>query len=346
MHQTHGMVEERADPASPDAGRGSRLVSVVVPVYNERDGIAEFHRRLAAVLDRLPHAGEIVYVNDGSTDGSLAALLEIRAADGRAAVIDLSRNFGKEVAMTAGIDHARGDAVVVIDADLQDPPELIPELLRWWEEEGYDVVYARRESRAGETALKKLTSYLFYRVIGRLSRVDLPPDSGDFRVLSRRAVDGLMRVREQHRYMKGLFSWIGYRQKAVSYRREPRHAGKTKWNYVRLWNFSLEAITSFSVLPLKVATYLGLLVALFAFCYGGLIIFRTLAFGSDVPGYPSIMVVVLLLGGIQLTFIGVLGEYVARIFGETKQRPLYLIQDIHESSPTAGSRPVDGRRAP
>lgn len=345
MYQTRDRVQERVGPASPGAGPGSRLVSVVVPVYNESEGIAEFHHRLAAVLDRLPHAAEVVYVNDGSTDGSLAALLEIRAADGRAGIVDLSRNFGKEVAMTAGIDHARGDAVVVIDADLQDPPELIPELLRWWGE-GYDVVYARRESRAGETALKKLTSYLFYRVIGRLSRIELPADSGDFRLLSRRAVDGLMRVREQHRYMKGLFSWIGFRQKAVSYRRDPRHAGKTKWNYVRLWNFSLEAITSFSVLPLKVATYLGLAVALFAFCYGAVIIFRTLAYGNDVPGYPSIMVVVLLLGGIQLTFIGVLGEYVARIFGETKQRPLYLIQDIHESSPRADLRPADGRRVP
>jgi glycosyltransferase involved in cell wall biosynthesis len=342
MYQTRDMVREQAGPASPEARPGSRLLSVVVPVYNESEGIGEFHRRLAAVLDRLPHAAEVIYVNDGSTDGSLAALLGIRAADGRAGVVDLSRNFGKEVAMTAGIDHARGDAVVVIDADLQDPPELIPELLRWWEE-GYDVVYARRESRAGETVLKKLTSYLFYRVIGRLSRIDLPADSGDFRLLSRRAVDGLVQVREQHRYMKGLFSWIGFRQKAVGYRREPRHAGKTKWNYVRLWNFSLEAITSFSVLPLKVATYLGLAVALFAFCYGAVIVFRTLVFGNDVPGYPSIMVVVLLLGGIQLTFIGVLGEYVARIFGETKRRPLYLIQDIHEPSPRAGLRPADGR---
>jgi glycosyltransferase involved in cell wall biosynthesis len=248
----------------------------------------------------------------------------LRDRDARVAIIDLSRNFGKEIAMTAGLDMARGDAVVVIDADLQDPPELIPELIAEWRN-GYDVVYAQRTVREGESAFKKLTAAAFYRIIGRVSRVNIPADTGDYRLLSRRAVDALKELREHHRFMKGLFAWIGYPQKAVQYKRDPRFAGAGKFNYWRLWNFAIEGITSFTITPLKVATYLGIAVALFAFCYAALIIYRTVTIGDTVPGYPSIMVTVLFIGGIQLLCIGILGEYLGRLFNEAKRRPLYLV---------------------
>lgn len=306
------------------------LLSVVVPVFNEQDVLPEFHRRLTAVLDRLcaqdRASAEIVYVNDGSVDDSAALLTGLREADDRVAIIDLSRNFGKEIAMTAGLDHARGDAVVVIDADLQDPPELIPQMIGHWQA-GYDVVYAQRTSRAGESALKKTTAHIFYRLMQRLSRVKIPPDAGDYRLLSRRAVNALAGLREQHRFMKGLFAWIGYPQKAIPYARDARYGGKTKWSYVGLWNFAIEGITSFSTFPLKIATYLGLAAALGAFVFGLFIFFQTLLFGNPVPGYPSLLVVVLFLGGIQLIALGVIGEYLGRMFDETKGRPLYLVKE-------------------
>ncbi|MDD3517099.1 MAG: glycosyltransferase family 2 protein [Chromatiales bacterium] len=300
------------------------LLSIVVPAYNEAQVLPEFHRRLAAVLDGLDLRGEIVYVNDGSSDATLDVMHALKQQDPRVALIDLSRNFGKEIAMTAGLDHARGDAVVVIDADLQDPPELIPELVRVWRE-GYDVAYAKRTAREGESWLKRATARAFYGVIQHVGRVRIPENTGDFRLLSRRAVDALGQLREQHRFMKGLFAWIGFPQKAVPYVRQPRHAGHTKWNYWRLWNFALDGITSFSIAPLKIATYLGFVLALAAFVYGSWIILKTLAFGDPVPGYPSLMTMILFLGGVQLLFIGVLGEYLGRMFDESKRRPLYLI---------------------
>ena len=313
------------------------LLSIVVPAYNEQEVLPEFHRRTAAVLDGLPMQSEVVYVNDGSKDRTLQVLRELRAQDARVGIVDLSRNFGKEIALTAGLDAARGDAVVVIDADLQDPPELIPELLRKWSE-GYDVVYAQRESRAGESMLKKVTSYAFYRLIQRMSRVGIPADTGDFRLLSRRALDALKQLREQHRFMKGLFAWIGFPQIGVPYHRDPRFAGDTKWNYWKLWNFALEGITSFSIAPLKIATYLGLSIAAFAFFYALWIIAKTLLWGDPVPGYPTLIVVVLFLGGMQLTFLGVIGEYLGRIFNEAKQRPLYFLKGL-EPSATAAEQP-------
>ena len=297
-------------------------LSVVVPAYNEEAVLPELQRRLAAVLEKMEVDWEVVYVNDGSTDNTLQILINFH--DPRMAIIDLSRNFGKEIAMTAGLDHARGDAVVVIDADLQDPPELIPELVHKWQE-GFDVVFARRTAREGETFIKKTSARLFYRAIQSLSRVRIPEDTGDFRLLSRRAVESLKLLREQHRFMKGLFSWIGYPQAAVPYRRDPRFAGHTKWNYWRLWNFALEGITSFSIAPLKLATYVGLLTALGAFSYAAVVIYKTLAFGEPVRGYPSLMVVMLFLGGVQLISLGTIGEYLGRMFNETKRRPLYLI---------------------
>jgi glycosyltransferase involved in cell wall biosynthesis len=304
-------------------------LSVVVPAYNEEEVLPELQNRLSAVLEGLGAEWEILYVNDGSRDGTLGVINGF--ADPRVAVIDLSRNFGKEIAMTAGLDHARGDAVVVIDADLQDPPELIPELVRKWRE-GFDVVYARRAAREGETLVKKATAKLFYRAIQSLSRVDIPPDTGDFRLLSRRAVESLKLLREQHRFMKGLFAWIGYPHVAVYYRRDPRFAGEPKWNYWRLWNFAIEGITSFSIAPLKLATYVGLLTALGAFIAAAVVVYKTLVYGDPVRGYPSLMVVMLFLGGVQLMSLGMIGEYLGRMFNETKRRPLYLVNRFGPSS--------------
>ena len=302
---------------------GSLMLSVLVPVYNEIDVLPEFHRRLTGVLRDCVEAYEVVYVNDGSTDGSLAWLEGLCAEDPDAALVDLSRNFGKEIAMAAGLDHVRGDAVVVIDADLQDPPEVIPRLIEQWSS-GYDNVYARRRQRDGETWLKKASAAWFYKVIGRLSRVSIPQDTGDFRLLSRRAVEALRQLREQHRFMKGLFAWIGYPSIAVEYDRDPRLAGETKFNYWKLWNFAIEGITSFTIAPLKLATYFGLVVALVAFVAIIVLVAKTLMFGDPVKGYPSLMSAILFLGGIQLVALGSLGEYIGRMFNETKRRPLYF----------------------
>jgi polyisoprenyl-phosphate glycosyltransferase len=313
-------------PVPESAAHANRLLSVVVPVYNEEEVIGELHRRLSMILEAIPLRWEIVYVNDGSKDRTVDLLREFRQRDERVAVVDLSRNFGKEIAMTAGLDSARGDAVVVIDADLQDPPELIAEFVKYWMD-GYDVVYAKRSKRDGETLVKKTTAHLFYRLIGKISEVNIPEDTGDYRLLSRRAVDSLNRLREKNRFMKGLFAWIGYHQKEVLYTRDARYAGQTKWNYWKLWNFALEGITSFTSMPLKLSTYIGFVVALGALLYAVKVIYKTLVYGDPVAGYPSLMVVILFLGGVQLITLGFMGEYLARVFEESKQRPLYLIKN-------------------
>ena len=309
--------------------------SVVVPVFDEAEGIEQFHGRLAAAMQTLAGSWEAVYVNDGSRDASLSVLERLRRADGRVALVNLSRNFGKEVATTAGLDHATGEAVIVIDADLQDPPEVIPELVAAWRA-GFDMVFAQRRVRAGESWLKKLSADLFYRLMQSLGEVDMPRNAGDFRLMSRRAVEALLRLREQHRFMKGLFAWVGFPATAVPYDRAPRAAGRSKWSYWRLWNLALEGITSYTVMPLKVATYLGLIVALLAAVYGGGLIFRTLLFGNPVPGYPSLMAVVLFMGGAQLVTLGVIGEYLGRVFNETKHRPLYIVERFTPSEPASG----------
>jgi len=298
--------------------------SVVVPAFNEAGGIGEFHRRLALVLDTLG-TWEAVYVNDGSQDATLAVLQALHRADPRVAIVNLSRNFGKEIATTAGLDHAAGEAIIVIDADLQDPPEVIPALVAVWRE-GFDTVYAQRRARAGETWLKRATAHMFYRLMRRAGRVELPSDTGDFRLMSRRVVDAVRQFREHHRFMKGLFAWVGFPSRAVPYDRASRHAGVSKWSYWRLWNLALEGITSFTVMPLRVATYLGLLVALLAVVYALQVVVKTLLIGNPVAGYPSLMTVVLFLGGVQLITLGVIGEYLGRVFNETKQRPLYLVE--------------------
>ena len=301
-------------------------LSLIVPAYNEQEGLPECHRRATAALQAVGLSYEIVYVNDGSADTTMQVLRRIQTQDPCAVVVSLSRNFGKEIALTAGLDHARGDAVVVIDADLQDPPELIGKLVERWRE-GHDVVYARRIRRDGETWLKRLTAHAFYRVIGGMGRVRVPADTGDFRLLSRRAVDAVRSLREQHRFMKGLFAWVGYSQVAVDYERDPRAAGQTKWNYWKLWNFALEGITSFTIAPLKLATSVGLVVALTAFAYAGLIIFKTLIYGDPVRGFPTLMVTVLFMGGVQLLSVGILGEYIARIYEEVKCRPKFILDE-------------------
>jgi glycosyltransferase involved in cell wall biosynthesis len=318
------MQQEPHDPVR-SVRPATALLSVVVPAYNEEDVLNEFHKRLAAVLDSVSMTIEIVYVNDGSIDDTLGIMRRLRELDSRVAIVDLSRNFGKEIALTAGLDHANGDAVVVIDADLQDPPELIPELIKHWLA-GYDVVYARRIARDGESVVKKATAHFFYRLMQVVGPIKIPEDTGDYRLLSRRAVDSLKQLRETHRFMKGLFAWIGFPQKAVSYRRDTRYAGRTKWGYWKLWNFALEGITSFTIAPLKGASYLGLVTAMAAFVYAAFVIYKTLAYGDPVAGYPSLMVAILFLGGVQLITIGVIGEYLGRTFDEAKQRPLYFVQ--------------------
>jgi polyisoprenyl-phosphate glycosyltransferase len=303
------------------------LLSVVIPAYNEQESLHEAHRRLTDVLAAMELDYELVFVNDGSRDSTLEILLGLKQADRHVAVVDLSRNFGKEIALSAGLDVAEGDAVIVIDADLQDPPELIPELVSGWRL-GYDVVYAQRTVRKGETWFKRATAHSFYRVMTKLTRVAVPRDTGDYRLLSRRAVAAIRRLREHHRFMKGLFAWIGYPQLAVPYERDPRFAGATSWNYWRLWNLALEGITSFTTVPLRVSSYVGLTTAAAALSYGLFVFVRTLFFGNPVAGYPSLIVIVLFLGGIQLMAIGVLGEYLGRIFNETKGRPLYFVNNF------------------
>jgi len=306
------------------------VLSVIVPVYNEQEVLETFHARLAGVLDSIGMEREVLYVDDGSTDGSAAIVRRLRGSDRSVALLALSRNFGKEAAVTAGLERARGAAVVIMDADLQDPPELIKDFVGYWKE-GFDVVYGRRGER-DDSFLQRATATLFYRVARRMSRVRLPRDTGDFQLLSRRAVDALLQLPERHRYLKGLFAWIGFEQREVRYDRPAREAGRTKYSYRTRWRVALTAITSFSTLPVRLATYLGLSIVLGALVYG-------------FAGESTLMFVVLLLGGTQLVTLGVLGEYVARMFDETKRRPLYIVKE-YEPCGTAGDeglRPIQDK---
>jgi glycosyltransferase involved in cell wall biosynthesis len=324
---------------SPRSPGSLPSISVVAPAYNEEEVLETFWQRVTSVLKEIGAPYEIVLVNDGSRDNTLALMHALRERDEHVTVVDLSRNFGKEIALTAGLDHTRGDVVVVLDSDLQDPPELIADMLEGWRE-GYDIVYGVRSHRDGETWFKKTTAKAFYRLIQKISRVHIPQDTGDFRLMSRRAVRELARLREEHRFMKGLFAWIGFPSKPLYYRRDARVAGTTKWNYFKLINLAVEGITSFTITPLKVATYLGLSVAFLALGYAAYVIWKTLAYGDPVRGYASIMVTLLFLGGVQLTAIGILGEYIGRIFNEVKRRPLYLVNRLMPSSlrPSADER--------
>lgn len=309
-----------------------RNLTVVIAAYNEQAALPALHERLATVLDGLDIPVQVLYVDDGSSDGTWAVLEHIASRDARVSLLRLSRNFGKELALTAGLDHAgERDAVIVLDADGQDPPELIPQFVAKWRE-GFEMVYGTRIARDGESWLKRLTAAGFYRVMSRLSHTPMPRDTGDFRLLSRPVLDALRQLRERRRFMKGLFAWVGYRQCAIGYHRQPRLAGRSAFSYWRLWNFALDGITSFSTAPLRVATYIGVMTALVAFVFGVWIIAKTLLYGDAVPGYPSLMTVILFLGGVQLIALGLIGEYLGRLYEEAKQRPLYLIASVRPAS--------------
>lgn len=309
------------------------VFSIVVPAFNEERNLPLLCARIAQVMQDIGEPWELIFVNDGSRDATLKVMKALQARNPHLGIVNLSRNFGKEIATTAGLDHARGDAVIVMDADLQDPPELIPELIAAWRR-GFDSVYAQRRHRQGETWLKRATAAVFYRVLRQATSVPIPADTGDFRLMSRRVVNALAEVRERHRFMKGLFAWVGFESCAVSYDRSPRHAGRTAWSYWKLWNLAVEGITSFTTIPLRLATYLGLLVGLASTIFLLQLLVRTVIFGNDVPGYPSLMAVVLFLGAAQLVTLGIIGEYLGRVFNEVKQRPLYLVEQ-HLSASTA-----------
>lgn len=303
-------------------------LSIVVPLYNEELNIDYLFERLELVLKELRTSYEIVCVNDGSKDNTLKYLIAHHYRNPAIKVVNLSRNFGKEIALTAGIDHAVGAAVIPIDADLQDPPELIGELIDKWRE-GYDVVYATRRSRQGESWLKRFTAKAFYSTIGSMSHVPIPSNTGDFRLLDRKVVEALKQLPERTRFMKGLFAWVGFKQTSVMFDRHPRLKGKTTWNYWRLWNFAIDGITSFSLLPLKVWGYVGFCISLISFIYASFLVIRTLIYGVDWPGYASLMVAILFLGGIQLLTLGIIGEYLGRVYEEVKRRPLYLVREFY-----------------
>lgn len=305
------------------------FISVVAPCYNEGSNIKKFYERLKNVLDQIGKPYQIVLVNDGSRDSTLEELLKLKNTDSSITVINLARNFGKEIALSAGLNHAVGQVVVPIDSDLQDPPELIPKLIEKWSE-GYDVVYAVRESRAGETFLKKLTAHMFYRVMRKLTNVNIPADTGDFRLIDRKVNLQLSEIRERHRFMKGLFAWVGFRQIGIKYQRDSRYQGKSTFNYWKLFNLALEGITSFSYVPLRIASAAGAIVSIFSFVYGAYLTVRTMFLGIDVPGYSSTVVIILFLGGLQLLALGLIGEYIGRIYSEVKQRPLYIVRDIYD----------------
>lgn len=331
----HNSLEWHLSPAGTEGFNEKSMVikkksvSIVAPFYNEGEGVVLFWTAIKEIIDAMPaYDFEVICVDDGSRDDTLAKLISIAAQDRRFRVVELSRNFGKEAALTAGIDAASGDAVIPIDADLQDPPELIAEMIAEWEK-GAEVVLARRMDRSTDTYMKRKTAELFYRFHNRLSHIKIPENVGDFRLMDRTAVDVLKQLPERQRFMKGLFAWVGFKTTTVDYKRGAREVGTTKFSGWKLWNFALEGITSFSTAPLKLMTYIGGAGTLITLFYALYIVFRTLIHGVDVPGYASLLVAVLFIGSLQLIGIGILGEYVGRIYMETKQRPTYVVRKHH-----------------
>ena len=301
------------------------IISIIAPCYNEEETIEPFLRRIEEILTQINEPYEIVFINDGSKDNTLNVLLNAKQNFKDIRIINFSRNFGKEAALTAGLDKARGEAAIPIDVDLQDPPELIKELVARWRE-GYDVVLAKRADRTSDSFAKRVSADLFYKLNGKISNVDIPNNVGDFRLMSKRVVEALKQLPENQRFMKGLFAWVGFKTVAIEYVREKREAGQSSFNGWKLWNFALDGITSFSTLPLRIWLYIGALVSFLSFLYGSFIILKTLIFGVDLPGYASLAVIMLFLGGIQLIGIGILGEYIGRIYSESKRRPSYIIE--------------------
>lgn len=305
-----------------------KLISIIVPCFNESENLKPFTAELISVLKGLEsiYQYEIIFINDGSNDNTIEQLKEISDQYPEAKIIDFSRNFGKEAALTAGIDCCKGDIVIPMDADLQHPPELIPEMINKWKE-GYDVVLARRSNRNTDGKILKLFSENFYKLQNLFSDVNIPKNVGDFRLMDKKVIDALKKLPERRRFMKGIFAWVGYNYAVIDFEVQQRNKGKSSFNFWKLFNFAIEGITSFSTIPLRIWTYFGFTIAFFAFLYALTIITKTIVYGRDLPGYPSLMCIILFLGGIQLISIGVLGEYVGRIYNEVKQRPLYLINE-------------------
>ena len=306
-----------------------KKISIIVPAYNEEESIPYLEKRLVALMDNMKnYEFEVLFVNDGSKDKTLELIKELRKKDERFCYVNFSRNFGKEIAMIAGLDYATGDAIILIDADLQDPPELIPELVKYWEQ-GYDDVYAKRKSRKGETFLKKFTSKMYYKVLQSLTNVEIQKDTGDFRLLDRRCVNALKKLRESQRCSKSIFSWIGYNKKEVLYDRDPRIAGKTKWNYKKLVDLAIDGITSFTTSPLRISTYLAIPTFLALVIYFIYVIIKCIRLRVAIQAFQAIILLVLFFSGIQIMLFGIIGEYLGRIFNETKNRPLYFVDEYN-----------------
>ncbi len=306
-----------------------KKITIIVPAYNEEESLPYLYERLEKLMDSIEnYEFEILFVNDGSKDNTINLIKEYRQKDSRISYVDFSRNFGKETAMIAGLDYAKGDAVIFMDADLQDPPELIPEMIKYWEE-GYDDVYAQRKSRAGESFLKKFTSKMYYKVLQMLTPVPIQKDTGDFRLLDRRCVNALKKLRETDRNSKSMFSWIGYKKKAILYDRDARVAGKTKWNYKKLINLAIDGITSFTTSPLRISTYIAIPTFLALFVYFIYVIIKCIRLSVAIQAFQAIILLVLFFSGVQILLFGIIGEYLGRIFNASKNRPLYLVNEYN-----------------
>ncbi|CDE14459.1 glycosyltransferase [Clostridium sp. CAG:470] len=307
-----------------------KKITIIIPAYNEEESLPFLYERLDKLMgDMKNYDFEILFVNDGSKDKTISIIKELREKDKRISYVDFSRNFGKEIAMIAGLDYATGDCVIFMDADLQDPPELIPELVKYWEE-GYDDVYAKRRSRKGETWLKKFTSKMYYKVLQKTTRIEIQKDTGDFRLLDRRCVNALRKIRESERNTKSMFSWIGYKKKEVLYDRDPRVAGTTKWNYIKLIDLAIDGITSFTTSPLRLSTYIAIPTFLVLFVYFIYVIAKSCIIHEAIQAFQAIILLILFFSGVQILLFGILGEYLGRIFKETKNRPLYLVNEYND----------------
>ncbi|MBQ9555558.1 MAG: glycosyltransferase family 2 protein [Muribaculaceae bacterium] len=309
-----------------------KKISILIPCHNEEQSLPLLYPELVKLMDgHAAYEWELMFVNDGSTDGTLQALRQLRRQDKRVNYVDLSRNFGKETAMLAGFDYVTGDCMVIIDADLQDPPELIPEMLQWWEQ-GYEDVYARRKTRGRESWLRKRLSLLFYRILQSSSRFDVLQNVGDFRLLDRRCINALKKMRESERYTKGMYCWIGFKKKEILFDRGDRVAGNSSWNFRQLFSLAIDGITSFTTVPLRVSTIVGFIVSMLAFVYMIYVFIKALIWGDPVQGYPSLVILLLFLGGIQLLSLGIIGEYIGRIYNEAKNRPDYLVREFNDEN--------------
>ena len=307
-----------------------KKITILVPAYNEEESLNALYERISKIMNSMEnYEFELLFINDGSKDKTLSMIKELRSKDNRVCYVDFSRNFGKEIAMIAGLDYATGDCVIIMDADLQDPPELIPQMVELWEQ-GYDDVYAKRRSRAGETWLKKFTSKMYYKVLQSLTKVEIQKDTGDFRLLDRRCVNALRKLRESQRNTKSMFSWIGYKKKEVLYDRDPRIAGKTKWNYIKLVDLAIDGITSFTTSPLRLSTFIAIPTFIVLFVYFVYVIAKCFVVHEAIQAFQAIILLILFFSGIQILLFGIVGEYLGRIFNETKNRPLYLVNEYND----------------